>query len=240
MYTLYIANKNYSSWSLRPWLALTALGIEFTEETVPFDDHGSWHKFRAFSPTGLVPCLHHTAPTDTGGAQNPIVVWDSMAIIEHIAESHPTMWPSDPHARAWARSASAEMHAGFHALREHCPMTIGQRVRLHEHPQALEGDLRRLNELWCEGLNKFGGPFLAGSNFTAVDAFYAPVATRLKTYHLEVSDPAMHYMEHILRLPAMQTWIQQALSEPYREASHEIELAELGECIEDLRAPVPA
>ena len=187
MYTLYIANKNYSSWSLRPWLALTTLDIPFEEVIVPFDDDGSWHKFRAFSPTGLVPCLHDASAVEGEGQdEEPIVVWESLAIIEHVASAHPKLWPAEPRARAWARSATAEMHAGFSTLRNCCPMTIGQRIRLHEQSAALAKDLQRLQELWHDGLQRFGGPYLAGSSFSAVDAFFAPVVTRLQTYALPV------------------------------------------------------
>ena len=226
MYTLYIGNKNYSSWSLRPWVLLTVLGIPFDERLVPLEDGGSWERFREFSPTGLVPCLH----------DGDIVVWESLGIVEHIAEAYPGVWPTGPAERAWARSAAAEMHAGFGALRNECPMTVGMRVRLHAISAGLEADLARLAELWQEGLERFGGPFLAGSDFTAVDAFYAPMVFRLQTYGLGLPSEVGIYVERILKLPAMEAWTQAALIEPFREASHEQEISELGECLEDLRS----
>ena len=155
MYTLYIGNKNYSSWSLRPWILLTELGIEFNEQLIPFDDGGSWEKFRAFSPTGLVPCLH----------DGDAVVWESLAITEYLAESHPQVWPADRLARAWARSATSEMHAGFATLRNLCPMSVGLRLKLRTMPDALQQDLDRITEIWTQGLERFGGSFLAGERF---------------------------------------------------------------------------
>ena len=226
MYTLYIGNKNYSSWSLRPWVLLTVLGIPFDERLVPFEGGGTWERFREFSPTGLVPCLH----------DGDIVVWESLGIVEHIAEAYPGVWPTGPAERAWARSAAAEMHAGFGALRNECPMTVGMRVRLHAISAELDADLARLAELWQEGLGRFGGPFLAGSDFTAADAFYAPMAFRLQTYGLALPSEAGIYAERILKLPAMEAWAQAALIEPFRDASHEQEISELGESLEDLRS----
>jgi glutathione S-transferase len=225
VYTLFIGNKNYSSWSLRPWILLTALDIPFTEKLVPFDDGNSYQKFRAFSPTGLVPCLHDA---DT-------IVWESLSIVEYVAEQYPQVWPQDRLARAWARSATAEMHGGFSALRNECPMTVGLRIRMHEQTADLERDLQRLGELWQQGLDLFGGPFLAGDSFTAVDAFFAPVVFRLQTYGLTVPAEAGQYPAHILELPGMRAWTEAALVEPHREPSHEEEIAALGEWLEDLR-----
>ena len=225
MYTLHIGNKNYSSWSLRPWILMTQLDITFEERLVPFDDGGSWQKFRAFSPTGQVPCLH----------DGERVVWESLGIAEYLAERHSGVWPEDADARAWARCASAEMHAGFAALRNQCPMTVGLRVRLSERPAELARDLHRLAELWGEGLGRFGGPFLAGRRFTGVDAFFAPVAFRVRTYSLPLEGPAAAFAERVLELPGMRAWEAAALAEPWREAAHEAEIAALGECLEDLR-----
>jgi glutathione S-transferase len=176
MYTLHVANKNYSSWSLRPWVLLSELGIPFEERLSPFlpGSGSSWADFRAFSPTGRVPCLH----------DGDEVVWDSLAIAEYLAERHAGVWPPDARARAWARCAAAEMHAGFATLRNDCTMNCGVRVRLHGVSASLQKDLARLGELWNEGLQRFGGPFLAGRSFGAVDAFYAPVAFRIQTYGL--------------------------------------------------------
>jgi glutathione S-transferase len=228
MYTLYIGNKNYSSWSLRPWILLTALDIDFKEVVVPFDDGGSWEKFRHFSPTGLVPCLH----------DGDVVVWESLSIVEYIAESYGQAWPTDQTARAWARSATAEMHAGFNHLRNECAMTVGLRIRLHRQSAELDRDMTRLAELWQQGLETFGGPFLAGNQFTAVDAFYAPVVFRIQTYGLELPAVAKAYVDHMLDQPAMQKWTAQALAENFREPSHEEEIRACGEWLQDLRQPV--
>lgn len=227
MYTLHIANKNYSSWSLRPWVLLKELGIPFEEVLSPFSSGSNWEAFRNFSPTGLVPCL----------VDEPIVVWDSLAIIEYIAEQHPQTWPASPQARAWARSASAEMHSGFSAVRDQCSMNCGIRVKLNAITDALQTDLKRFDELWLQGLEKFGGPFLAGTTFTAVDAFYAPVVFRLQTYGLKLSEPATTYANRILELDSMKGWYQAAISETWREPGHEQETLDYGQIVEDFRAP---
>jgi len=226
MYTLHIANKNYSSWSLRPWLVLAALDIPFKEVIHPFPENGAWDLYRAFSPSGKVPCLQdgHT------------VVWDSLAIVEYLAESHLQVWPSNKLARTWARCAAAEMHSGFQALRNNCGMNCGIRIQLHSISPALKKDIDRVDELWSEGLQKFGGPFLAGEKFSAVDAFFAPVVFRAQTYELPLSQAAKTYMETLLKLPAMQAWYEAALAETWREPGHEKETVEAGKLIEDFRA----
>lgn len=224
MYTLFIANKNYSSWSLRPWLLMQQLAIPFAERLTPF---GSC-SFRDFSPNGRVPCLHD------GSA----VVWDSLAIVEYLAERHAGVWPADGAARAWARCAAAEMHAGFAPLRERCGMNCGLRIRLHEMPAAVRQDLARIDELWCEGIDRFGGPYLAGGQFTAADAFFAPVAIRVRGYGLSLGETAQGYAERLLALPAMQRWCAEALAEPWRDQAHEDEVGRYGTYLEDLRAPL--
>lgn len=228
MYTLHIANKNYSSWSLRPWVLLSELGIPFEERLTPFlgGTSSSWHAFRDFSPTGKVPCLH----------DGDTVVWESLAIAEYVAESHPRVWPAGVRARAWARSASAEMHAGFQSLRSRCPMNCGIRMRLHDMPSALSRDLDRVQELWREGLQRFGGPFLAGDAFTAADAFYAPVTFRIQSYQLPVDDMAGAYVQRMLALPSIRRWHDAALKETWRDADHEQETLQQGVLLEDLRA----
>ena len=226
MYLLFIANKNYSSRSLRPWVLMRSLGIDFEEHLEPFVEHDNGANFRSFSPTGKVPCLHDGA----------LQVWDSLAIVEYLAERHPGVWPSDPVARAWARSATAEMHAGFGALREHCSMSIGHRIVLRERPAALEADFVRLRELWHQGLRRFGGEHLAGASFTAVDAFFAPVAFRLQTYGIALDPVADAYAARLLALPAMREWQVAALIEPWRELAHEDDVASRAVSIEDLRS----
>ncbi len=226
MYDLYIANKNYSSWSLRPWVLMRELGIEFREHLLPFGDESLWQDYRRISPTGKVPCL----------IDGDTVVWDSLSIAEYLAERHKNVWPTDAKARAWARSAAAEMHSGFGELRNRCSMSCGQRVRLHEITPALSRDVARVEALWNEGLSRFGGPFLAGGAFTAADAFYAPVVFRVLTYDLKLGSAAKSYVERILGTDAMRTWYADALKETTRDPPHENDVAGMGRVLQDLRA----
>lgn len=226
MNTLYIANKTYSSWSLRPWVLMKHLGILFDEELVPFVTGGSNRdKFLAYSPSGKLPCLH----TPDG------VVWDSLAITEHLADTYPEVWPRDRRERAWARSAAAEMHTGFGRLRQVCSMNCCIEVRLHQIDAALQADLDRLQALWNEGLERFGGPFLAGDTFTAVDAFFCPVAFRVRAYGLPLDEPCMAYVDRLLALPAMQEWQREALAEAWVEPDHEAACLAHGTLIRDRR-----
>ena len=226
LYRLFIGNRNYSSWSLRPWVLMRTLGIAFDEAMRVFAPGSNREAFRAFAPNGTVPCLHDGAT----------VVWDSLAIVECLAERHDGVWPADAGARAWARSAAAEMHGGFSALRNQCGMNVGVRVRLHAVSPELAQDIARIDELWCDGLRRFGGPFLAGAAFTAADAFFAPVAFRVRGYGLELSAAAQDYAARLLGLPAMKEWHAAALAETWREPGHEAEVLAAGEIIEDLRA----
>jgi glutathione S-transferase len=226
MYDLYIANKNYSSWSLRPWVLMRELGIAFAEHLLPFGQESKWREYRKISPSGKVPCL----------VDGDTVVWDSLAIAEYLAERQPAVWPAEARARAWARSAAAEMHSGFGELRNRCSMSCGQRVRLNEHPAALESDFARLGVLWNDGLRRFGGPFLAGKAFTAVDAFYAPVAFRIQTYGLTLDAAAAAYVLRLLDTRAMREWYGDALKETVRDEPHEEEISRMGKVLEDLRA----
>lgn len=229
LYTLYIGNKNYSSWSLRPWVLMKALAITFEERVEFFLEGSCWDKFRAFSPNGLVPCLH----------DGDLVIWESLGIVEYLAERHDGVWPQDTEARTWARCATSEMHAGFFALRNECPMNCGLRVELNSISAALLQNLDRLDELWNEGLKRFGGPYLAGETFTAVDAFYAPVAFRIQTYDLKLGATAMAYVQRILKLDAMHEWYEAGLAETWRETEHDREAYQAGKLIADLRATVP-
>ncbi len=228
MYELHIANKNYSSWSLRPWLLMKALNIPFTETTHLFQAGNNASVFQHFSPSGRVPVLYDGA----------LVIWDSLAIAEYLAEIHAGIWPEEYQARAWARCAAAEMHAGFTTLRTICPMNCGIRVRLATLPPALNADLSRLDTLWQQGLTQFGGPFLAGPDFSAVDAFFAPVVFRIQSYGLPLSDDARRWCRTMLALPALQAWYRLALAEEWRDESHETEAGLYGEIVEDLRAPL--
>jgi glutathione S-transferase len=226
MYDLYIANKNYSSWSLRPWVLMRELKIAFRERLVPFGQELSWQSFRKISPSGTVPCL----------VDGDTVVWDSLAITEYLAEHHEGVWPAEGRARAWARSAAAEMHSGFSQLRNHCSMSCGLRIHLHEMTAALERDIARLNALWNDGLGRFGGPYLAGAAFTAADAFYAPVAFRIQTYDLPLDTAAKGYVERLLGTDAMREWYADALKETLRDQSHDDEVPRVGRLLKDLRA----
>jgi glutathione S-transferase len=228
MLRLFIANKNYSSWSLRPWVLMRQAGIAFEEVSVRFESTDNYQAFRHFAPNGSVPCLHD------GGT----VVWDSLGIAEYLAERHQGIWPNDAAARSWARCAAAEMHAGFSALRSRCGMNCGLRIALNAMPDDLRRDIARIDELWREGLSRFGGPWLAGDAFTAVDAFYAPVAFRIQTYGLTLGDAAMTYATRLLSLPPMQDWYRAALAEPFREEGHEAEVRAAGTVLEDLRVIV--
>lgn len=225
MYTLYIANKVYSSWSLRPWILMRELAIPFEEKMVQFSGPDNWNTFRSFSPTGKVPCLHN----------GDITVWDSMGITEFLADSHSAVWPAANPARAWARCAAAEMHSGFSSLRNTCPMHVAVRIRLNDISPELQKDIDRINELWSEGLSRFGGPYLAGDKFTAVDAFFAPVVFRVQSYGLPVNEAAQAYVKHMLALPGMRDWENAALQETGRDASHEEESLAAGELLADKR-----
>lgn len=209
-YRLFIAHKKYSSWSMRPWVLMKAAGIAFSEELIAFTPGGSQPHFAAFSPTARVPCLH----------DGDTVVWDSLAIIEYLAERHPYVWPAEDPARSWARSASAEMHSGFPALRDECSMN-GQRVIAHDRPSdALRDELVRLASLWQDGLDRFGGPWLAGPVFTAVDAFYAPVAVRVRGDALDRPGPAMRYVARQLAHESVAAWVAAGIAETLTEPEH--------------------
>ncbi|HDU8608489.1 TPA: glutathione S-transferase family protein [Morganella morganii] len=201
---LWIANKNYSSWSLRPWFLLKALNIPFDEQLATFVPGGSsYEKFLRFSPSGLVPCL---VTADT-------TVWDSLAICEYIAEDYPQAWPAEKIARAWARSAAAEMHSGFTTLRRECPLNCTESRPAAEMTPELLKECQRLDKIWCEGLTRFGGPWLAGENISAADAFYVPVALRARTYQLPFSAVAQAWIDRILAHPAIIEWCEAAAKE---------------------------
>ena len=224
-YTLITANRNYSSWSLRPWVLMKTLGISFTDRIEPFAQDNNHTAFRKFSPTGQVPCL----------IDDSVTIWDSLGITLYLADRHDSVWPTDSAARAWAMCAATEMHGGFSALRNDCTMNVGVRVTPNPMSAALTRDVARIAELWAEGLARFGGPFLGGPKFTAVDAFFAPVAYRVRTYGLDVGASGQAWVEMMLALPAMQQWETQALAESWREKGHENELAACGRITADYR-----
>jgi glutathione S-transferase len=225
MYELYIGNKNYSSWSLRPWVLMKELDIPFTEHLVPFSPTRR-EEYLKFSPSGKVPCLD----------DNGTVVWDSLAIAEYLAERYGRVWPLDPEARAWARCAAAEMHSGFSALRNECGMNCGLRIELAKKSPALHADIARIEELWTDGLKRFGGPFLAGKRFTAADAFFCPVAFRAQTFGVLTEGEPAAYVARLLALPAMQDWYKGALAETFRDEPHEVDARNAGKWLEDFRA----
>ncbi len=214
-YTLITANRNYSSWSLRPWVLMTALGIRFEDRLEPFAKPDNYDDFRAFSPTGQVPLL----------LDDERRVWDSLGITMYLADRHDRVWPAEAEARAFAQAIVAEMHGGFGALRNDCTMNVGVRVA----PKPMSVALAPQRGAECAkssrtGFDRFGGPWLAGAEFTAADAFYAPVAFRIRTYGLDVGRGA-EWVERVIAHPAMQAWERQALAETWREESHEAELA---------------
>lgn len=224
MYVLITANRNYSSWSLRPWVLMRALGLAFEDRIEPFAKPVNYEAFRSFSPTGQVPALLHEGRT----------IYDSLGIALYLADRHAGVWPKDVDARAWAQCATAEMHSGFSALRNDCTMNVGVRVTPKPMSDALRSNVTRIRELFEEGLTKFGGPWLAGADFSAIDAFYGPVAFRIRTYGLDVGG-GQAWVDHILSHPAMLEWERQALLEEWREESHEVELAAAGVITADYR-----
>ncbi len=226
MYTLHIGNKNYSSWSLRPWVLMKACGIAFDEKLHRFGPDFP-ATIAQFSPTGKVPCL-----TDGGTP-----VWDSLAIVEYLAERHPQVWPADPKTRAWARCAAAEMHSSFANLRNQHGMNVGLRVTVTNRAPKLLADIARLDALWTEGLTRFGGPYLAGPQFTAVDAFFAPVIFRVQTYGISLGAAAAAYVQTMLAHPAMREWEIAALAEDFRDLPHEANITLIGTISADLRTP---
>lgn len=210
---LYIANKNYSSWSFRPFIAMKAKGLDFEEELVLFDDENGNPKFREFSPTGKVPVLVH----------GDLRIWESMAILEYLADTFPDLgfWPSDATARAHARSISAEMHAGFTALRSQCPMNLRRPVGAIEVSAATRADVARIEAIWDGCLARSGGPFLFG-DFCNADAMYAPVVNRLQTYALSSHPAVAAYSASMKALPAWREWESAAREEPWIVQSDEV------------------
>jgi glutathione S-transferase len=226
MLRLFIGNKNYSSWSLRPWILLKELSIPFEERLVPFGTVGGQPAFESFSPTGRVPCLIDAERT----------VWDSLAITEYLAETHAAVWPSDRDARAWARCVAAEMHSGFPNIRDACTMNCGLRVQVRHWSRALLHEWNRVDEIWCEGLSRFGGTYLAGATFSAADAFFAPLAFRVQSYAPRLSSNASAYAARLLALAPMREWYSAALAERWRDESHETEARAAGVWLQDLRS----
>lgn len=212
---LIIANKLYSSWSMRPWLMMRSAGIDFEETVIPLRQPDTAERIRKYSPTGLVPVL----------IDGDAVAWESMAIISYLADRFPdkSIFPSrSMAARAHAKAISVEMHSGFRTLRQTCPMNLGKRFTTPALTDALTADISRLEFLWRDTRMRFGGngAYLFGE-FSGADAMYAPVVTRLDTYQLPVSEDTRSYMDTILSNPHFQEWKSQALAEPWTIEAYE-------------------
>lgn len=226
---LVIGNKNYSSWSMRPWVLLTQAGIPFDEVMLRFDGFSADSRFKTevarLNPAGRVPVL----------LDGELAVWDTLAIAEYVAEQFPDrgLWPADRAARARARSLCAEMHSGFTALRSHCPMNIEAHLpevgaRVLREQAGVQADLDRLVDMWGSQLQASGGPLLFGA-FTVADAYFAPVVMRLRTYGLPVPPPVADYLDRVETLPGVAAWVAGALAEreyldfeePYRRHGDE-------------------
>jgi glutathione S-transferase len=220
MPTLVIGNKLHSSWSLRPWLLLRQFGLPFDEVLIPFTDPIDTPEWKGeiarYSPAGKVPAL----------VDGDIAVWESLAIMDHLADTHPDLaiWPRERSARAMARSVAAEMHSGFSALRSACPMNLGKRFAEKDRGPAVAKDVARIVAIWTTARERFGegGPFLFGA-FTAADAMYAPVATRFETYSVAVPPPCRDYMAAIFDTPAFREWRDAALAEAWVVPEDEVD-----------------
>lgn len=213
MYALYFGNKNYSSWSLRPWVLMKHFDIPFEAHQVQVSGKGAHAGHRAYSANGLVPCLH------VDGFQ----VWDTLAIAEFLAERHPGLWPADALARARARSVSAEMHSGFGALRTAMPMNIKLRLKGKTPSAEVQADIDRVAEIWTQARTAFAGdagPYLFGE-FSIADAMYAPVVMRFVTYNVALPPVAAAYRDAMLAHPAMVEWAEAARAEPVALAAYD-------------------
>jgi glutathione S-transferase len=220
MPTLVIANKCYSSWSLRPWLLMKQLGVVFDEITIPLDLPDTKEKVLKHSPAGKVPIL----------IDGDVTVWESIAIMEHVGDAYGApVWPEDRKARAMARSIAAEMHAGFSALRSACPMNLGKKYASRDRGEAVARDVARFSAIVREARERFGagGPFLFGA-FSAADAMYAPLATRLDTYSIDLDSTTRTYVDAILSLPAFQEWRSAALKEEWIVPADEVDEDAIG------------
>lgn len=227
MPTLVIANKIYSSWSLRPWILMRHYGIGFDEVMIPLDQPDTRQQILRYSPAGKVPVL----------VDGEVVVWESLAIMDAVADMHPGLpiWPKAPAARALARSIAAEMHAGFRALRAALPMNLARRFAHRDRGADVTADVERVTAIWRDARTRFGadGPFLFGADFGAADAMYAPVVTRLDTYSWPVDPDIRAYMDAVMALPAFREWHDQALRETWVVPHDEVD----EKPIADYRAP---
>jgi glutathione S-transferase len=213
---LIIGNKNYSSWSFRPWIAMKVAGIAFEEEVISLEASDFKARVGKVSGTGKVPAL----------VDGNVHVWESLAILEYLAEKYPHahLWPADPAARALARAIAAEMHAGFGPLRRHLPMNMWRPVTPRQLTPEVETNVRRIEAIWTDCRRGYGadGGFLFGG-FGAADAMYAPVVSRFHTYGVEVGATARAYMDAVMALPAWSEWRAAALAEPWVLAEDEVD-----------------
>lgn len=215
-YSLIIGNKNYSSWSMRPWLILKHAGIPFEETVIALDTPNTRQEILRYSPSGRVPVLK----------DGELTVWESLSIGEYLAEKHPEagLWPDDPIARARARSVAAEMHAGFSALRQNMPMNVRSSFPGHGRGPGVQEDINRITAIWRNHRRRVtdpaDGPFLFG-RFSVADAMFAPVVSRFRTYGVELIDEAAAYAEAIWEIPAMKAWVEDANKEPMVIDKHE-------------------
>jgi glutathione S-transferase len=214
--TLVIGNKNYSSWSMRPWVAMTAFGIPFTEVRILLDKPDTANRIAEYSGAGRVPVL----------IAGEIHVWDSLAICEYLAEQFPDlhMWPQDVAARAMARSVSAEMHSGFAGLRTAMSMNIRMSLPGRGRTPEAQGDIGRISEIWEECLSRFGHHEFLFGDFSIADAFFAPVVCRFKTYGVSLAPALQAYCERMLAHPAIARWVREALAETESAGQHDDEL----------------
>jgi glutathione S-transferase len=206
-FTLIVGLKNYSSWSLRPWMFLKHFGVEFEEVVLEHYGQGYRDQIAKYSPAGKVPAL----------LDGEVHVWDSLAIVEHVAERTGKGWPKELAARALARSVSAEMHSGFQALRSQCPVNMRETGRHVEQTADLKRDVARIDEIWRDCRQRFGksGPWLFG-DYSIADAMFAPVVTRFNTYSIDVSPESRAYMKVALADPVFQEWLQAARAEKFQ------------------------
>lgn len=213
---LILGNKNYSSWSLRPWIAMRHAGLTFAEEVIPLYESGSRERILNYSPAGKVPIL----------IDGDMTIWESLAILDHLAERFPKaqLWPVDPKARAHARAISAEMHAGFAPLRRHFPMNMRRARKKRELTTEVAADVRRIEEIWTDCRARFGqgGAFLFGQ-FSAADAMYAPVVSRFASYDIGVGAACEAYMAAMMALPAWQEWRTAGVAEPWVMPGNELD-----------------
>jgi len=206
--TIYLGNKNYSSWSMRGWLAVKLSGAEFDEVVIPLDQADTRETILRYSPSGLVPVIHH----------GERIVWDSLAIGEYLAETFPDagLWPADAGPRAHARAIAAEMHGGFATLRNHMPMNMRGSFPNRGREPGVQTDVNRICAIWRDTRAKYGagGDFLFGERFTLADAMYAPVVSRFRTYKVELGEAEAGYAKAVWEHPAVKEWREAAKNEP--------------------------